>query len=440
MKLINRSINVLSIPGPQDIKRKVLSNGITLLARSNFNSASVVISGYLGAGSLLDPLDKLGLAHFASLSLMRGTQKRDFQQLFNELESTGANLGFGASVHNINLGGRCLAEDLPLIVNILADCILEPTFPKDYLERLRAQLLTSLTIRAQDTAEMASLTFDQLLFPGHPYGLPEDGYIETIKAISRKDMVDFHQMHFRPENMAIVIVGAVEPEAAFDLIESKLGKWQNLTGKQVVNLSAITPPEKTSRQHISIPGKSQSDLVMGTLGPKRHAPDYLAASIGNNILGQFGMMGRIGDSVREKAGLAYYASTSVNSWIEAGSWEVSAGVNPVNVDKAIHLIISELEKFCSEPVTTEELEDSKSNYIGRLPLSLESNSGVANSILNLERFNLGLDYLQRYPDLVNAITPVKILETAQRYINPNNLIIVSAGSKPKRNGPDAERD
>jgi zinc protease len=440
MNVVNRSLNVSSIPGPQDIKRKVLTNGVTLLARSNFNSASVVLSGYLGAGSLLDPLDKLGLAHFASLALMRGTQKRDFQQIFNELESAGASLGFGASVHNINLGGRCLAEDLPLMVNILADCILEPTFPEDYLERLRAQLLTSLTIRAQDTSEMASLTFDQLLFPGHPYGLPEDGYIETIQAITRNDMVDFHRMHFRPENMAIVIVGAVEPDAAFDLFEGKLGQWQNTAAKQVVNLPIITPLEKTTRQHISIPGKSQSDLVMGTLGPKRHAPDYLAASIGNNILGQFGMMGRIGDSVREKAGLAYYASTSVNSWIEAGSWEVSAGVNPVNVDKAIHLITSELEKFCSEPVTTEELDDSKSNYVGRLPLSLESNSGVANSILNLERFNLGLDYLQRYPELVNAITPAEILETAQRYINPLNLIIVSAGSKPKRNDQDAERD
>jgi zinc protease len=439
MNLMNRSLNVSSIPGPQDIKRKVLANGITLLARSNFNSASVVVSGYLGAGSLLDPLDKLGLAHFASLALMRGTQKRDFQRLFDELESAGASLGFGASVHNINLGGRCLSEDLPLVVDILADCILEPTFPEDYLERLRAQLLTSLTIRAQDTAEMASLTFDQLLFPGHPYGLPEDGYIETIRAITRKDMVDFHQMNFRPENMAVVIVGAVEPEAAFDLVEGKLGQWLNPPAKLAINLPTITPPEKTTRQHISIPGKSQSDLVMGTLGPKRHAPDYLAASIGNNILGQFGMMGRIGDSVREKAGLAYYASTSVNSWIEAGSWEVSAGVNPVNVDKAIQLIISELEKFCTEPVTTEELDDSKSNYIGRLPLSLESNSGVANSILNLERFNLGLDYLQRYPNLVNAISPAEILETAQRYINPLNLIIVSAGSKPKRNGQDAER-
>ena len=98
MNSTNRSLNVSSIPGPQDIKRKVLTNGVTLLARSNFNSASVVVSGYLGGGSLLDPLDKLGLAHFTSLALMRGTQKRNFQQLFNELESVGASLGFGASV------------------------------------------------------------------------------------------------------------------------------------------------------------------------------------------------------------------------------------------------------------------------------------------------------------------------------------------------------
>jgi zinc protease len=431
MTKMNRSINTNSLPGPQDIHRKVLPNGITLLARSNFNSASVVFSGYLGAGSLFDPLDKLGLAHFTSLALMRGTQKRDFQQLFNELESVGASLGFGASVHNINLGGRCLSDDLPLVADILADCILKPTFPEIYLERLRAQLLTSLAIRAQDTAEMASLTFDKLLFPGHPYGLPEDGYVETIQAIQQKDMLNFHQTYFQPENMVIVIVGAIEPAVSFDMFEKTLGHWHSSASPKPTPLAPVTPPEKTITQHVAIPGKSQSDLVMGTLGPKRHAPDYLAASIGNNILGQFGMMGRIGDSVREKAGLAYYASTSVNSWIEAGSWEVSAGVNPKNLNKAINLIIKELERFCTEEVTEAELEDSKSNYIGRLPLSLESNSGVANSILNLERFNLGLDYLQRYAGLVNAITSQAILDAAKHYFNPHNLIIVSAGSKPK---------
>jgi zinc protease len=427
----NRMINLQSLPGPHDIARKVLSNGITLLARSNFNSASVVLSGYLGAGSLFDPVDKLGLAHFTSIALMRGTQNRDFQTIFEELESAGASLGFGASVHNINLGGRCLADDLPLVTGILADCLMQPTFPDIYLERLRTQMLTSLAIRAQDTAEMASLTFDELLFPGHPYGMPEDGNPETIRVIQKRDLEEFHQTHIRPENMVVVIVGAVEPKQAFTLFEKAFSQWKNPVAPQQKELPKVSPPQKTIRQHVIIPGKSQSDLVMGTLGPKRHASDYLASSIGNNILGQFGMMGRIGDAVREKAGLAYYASTSVNAWIEAGSWEVSAGVNAENVNKAIDLIISELKKFCSEPVTLDELDDSKSNYIGRLPLSLESNSGVANSILNLERFNLGLDYLQRYPGLVNEVTPELILSAARRYIDPEKLIIVSAGSNNK---------
>ncbi|MDO9120591.1 MAG: pitrilysin family protein [Anaerolineaceae bacterium] len=416
-----------SIPGPHDIHRKVLSNGITLLVRSNFNSASVVISGILGAGSQFDPLEKLGLAHFTSVSLMRGTKNADFQTIFERLESAGASLGFGASVHNTSLGGRALIEDMPMLISTLADSLLNPTFPELYFDRLKQQLLTGLAIRAQDTSERASLAFDTLLFPNHPYGFPEDGYTETISAISRQDLVDFHAKHFGPDNMVVVVVGAVKPEDVFSLFEKEFGVWKNPGLATAKPFAAINPLQKTLREHISLSGKSQTDIVMGTLGPKRSAPEYLAASLGNNILGQFGMMGRIGDVVREKAGLAYYASTSVSSWIEGGSWEVAAGVNPANTDKAIHLIIQELEKFRSEPVLQSELDDSQANYIGRLPLSLESNSGVANSILNLERFNLGLDYFQRYPDLVREVTTDQILKAAQKYIDPERLVIASAG-------------
>ncbi len=419
-----------SIPGPHDIERKVLSNGITLLVRSNFNSTSISFSGILGAGSLFDPADKLGLAHFTSVALMRGTQNADFQAIFDRLESAGASLGFGASVHNTSVGGRCLAEDLPLLLDTFADCILHPVFPEQYFERLKNQLLTGLAIRAQDTADMASLTFDKLLFPNHPYGLPEDGFSETVSNITRADLVDFHARRYGPENLVLVVAGAVTAKQAFDLIEQRLGEWHNPRLVAAPVFEVIETPQKMLREHIKIQGKSQTDIVMGTIGPKRSAPEYLAASLGNNILGQFGMMGRIGDAVREKAGLAYYASTSVNSWIDSGSWEVAAGVNPVNTDKAIQLIIEELKRFISEPVLTSELEDSQANYIGRMPLSLESNSGVANAILNLERFNLGLDYFQRYPDLIRGVTAAQILETAQKYIELDRLVIASAGSTP----------
>jgi zinc protease len=417
-----------SLPGSDDISRVELSNGITVLARANFNSPSIVVSGYLPGGSMFDPLDKLGLAHFTSISLMRGTQKHSFQELYGEIESVGASLGFGASVHNVSVGGRALAEDLSLLLNMMKESLRHPTFPLEYIERLRAQLLAGLAIRAQDTGDMASLTFDNLLFPNHPYGRPEDGYAETIQAITREDLINFHTAHYGPRGMVLVIVGGVEPAQAIDEVRQTLEDWVNPVQEETPELPYLRKITESVRQHVSIAGKSQCDLVMGCQGPQRRSPDYLPASLGNSILGQFGMMGRIGDVVREQAGLAYYASTSLNGWISGGSWEVSAGINPSNLERAIELITSELRRFASEPVTTEELDDSQANFVGRLPLSMESNNGVANALLNLERFQLGLDYYRQYPDLINAVTIEQILEVSRRYLDVDHLVTISAGT------------
>lgn len=133
-----------SLPGPHDITRTELPNGIVVLTRSNFNSPSVVVSGYLPAGSVFEPDERLGLAYFTSLGLMRGTQVRPFQLIYDALESAGASLGFGASVHNTTFGGRCLAEDLPLLLELLSQALRQAVFPVEQMERLRAQLLTSL--------------------------------------------------------------------------------------------------------------------------------------------------------------------------------------------------------------------------------------------------------------------------------------------------------
>ncbi len=416
-----------SLPGPEDITRVELPNGIVVLTRSNFNSPSVVINGYLPCGSLYDPPDKLGLAGFTARALMRGTARYDFQALHEALESVGASLGFSANVHTITFGGRALAEDLPLLLNLLSTCVREPTFPLDQVERLRAQLLTSLAIRAQDPAEMAELTFDALLFPDHPYGRSEDGYPETVKTIRREDLEAFHRAYFRPQGMVLVVVGAVAAEEVIAQVNAVLGNWFATPADENRVVPPVAPPRQAVRQHVPLPDKVQTELVIGTLGPKRNHPDYLPASLGNNILGQFGMMGRIGEVVREKAGLAYYAMSSLNAWMVAGSWEVNAGVNPANLDRAIELIREEIRRFVSEPVTEEELSDSQAHFIGRLPLSLESNAGVAGALLSMERFQLGLDYLQRYPQQVLAVTREQILEVARRYLDPERLIIVSAG-------------
>lgn len=416
-----------SLPGPDDITRETLPNGITVLARANYNSPSISVSGYLQVGALFNPADKLGLADFAALALMRGTQKRGFQQIYDALESVGASFGYSGGTHTTGFGGKALTEDLDLLLEILADTLRHPSFPAEQVERLRAQMLTNLAIRAQDTGEMAALTFDQIVYANHPYSLPEEGFPETIQAISQSDLRQFHHHHYGPRGMVIAIVGAIDPEKAVQKVNDAVGGWQNPGQPAMPELPAVQNLDTINMLSVKIPGKSQSDIVMGVAGPARNHPDFLAASLGNNILGQFGMYGRIGEVVREQEGLAYYAYSSLSGGIGPGPWYVSAGIDPKNTEKAVELIRSEIKRFTQQPVSEEELADSQANFVGRLPLSLESNAGVAAAILNLERYQLGMDYYWRYPDLVRAVTPEQILKNAQEFLDPDHLGIAIAG-------------
>jgi zinc protease len=416
-----------SFPGPDDITRITIPNGITILVRANFNSPSVVIGGHLACGSLFDTDEKSGLADFTASGLMRGTETQTFQQIFDALESVGAAMSFGAGAHNTGFSGRSLIEDLPLMLDLLADVLRHPVFPAEQIERLRAQFLTNLAQRAQDTAEMASITFDKIVFKGHPYARPEDGWPETIRAIQPEDLADFHQRCFGPRGMVIALVGAIEPKTAIDQVIAVLGDWANVDQMNLPALPPHKPLKKVVIRRYKIPGKSQADLVIGASGPYRKDPEYIADMLGNSVLGQFGLGGRIGKVVREQSGLAYYASSSLNAGIGPGSWAVSAGVNPANVQKARDLICEEIARFVEKGVTPEELADSQSNFIGRLPLSLESNSGVASALLNIERYDLGLDYYRRYPAMVHAVTPEQVLTAVRKYLDPERLAVAIAG-------------
>lgn len=415
------------LPGLGDITRVELSNGIIVLSRANFNSPSVVVDGYLLSGGLFDSDEKLGLADFTSAMLMRGTEQRSFQQIYESLESVGASLGIGSGTHTTSFNGKALAEDADMLLELLADALRHPIFPDDQVEKVRAQLLTSLAIRAQDTSEMAGMAFDRIIYRGHPYSRPEDGFPETIQAISQADLVAFQRRHYGPRGMVVAVVGALEPVLAVEKVAQVLGEWRNPLQPDPPPLPPVEPLQQSSMERVTIPGKFQADIVLGAGGPPRRSPDFLAAALGNSVLGQFGMMGRIGEAVREKAGLAYYAASSLAGGPGPGPWDVSAGVDPGNIDQAISLIIDEIRRFTSQPVKQEELSDSQANFIGRLPLSLESNGGVAAALVNLERYQLGLDYYRHYAELVSAVTTTDVLETARHYLDADKLGIAVAG-------------
>ena len=425
--MLANHLSSAKLPGPDDILRQEFANGAVLLSRTNPSSPAVAIRGMFPPGALADPPEKVGLAHFMASMLMSGTRSHAFRELNDLVESMGATLVFGGGKVATSFAGQCLREDLPQLLEILLEVLTQSAFPEKQFQRTKMQILTAQAIQAQDTAEVAEQAFDRAIYGSHPYAHPDLGYPNTVQSISREDLQAFHQRFVGPRGMIVAITGGADSEEILQAFARTLGAWEAPSQETQPPIPPVQPIRATYREHVPLEEKSQSDLVIGTFGPKATASDYLASTLGNDILGQFGMMGRIGESVREKAGLAYYASSSLDMGIGPVTWQVTAGVNPENLDQAIALILQELERFTHELVTEEELADVRSELIGRLPLSMESNAGVAQALLNLERFGYGLNYLRELPEKLAAITREDILHAAQRYWHLDQLVITSAG-------------
>jgi zinc protease len=416
-------------PSSATIHRETLPNGITVLVYERPGSQSVVIEGYLPAGALAESPEQSGLANYTAVSLMRGSQQFSFDEIYEKLESVGAELGFSSGYHLTSFSAQSLAEDAGLVLNLLADVIRQPIFPEPLLNQLKGQIITGLQMRANDTQQMASLAFRELIYPNHPYGRSQNGSLHTVPSLAVADVQQFHASHYGPKGLVICFVGALQPTEAVAKVSAILGDWQNPAQQSLPALPELVIPNGRLHTHHLMPDKYQSDIVLGRPGPSRFAPDYMDASLMNTVLGVFGMMGRIGKTVREAQGLAYYAYSSLQGGLGPGAWSAAAGVAPDKVEQAISSILAEIARIQNEPVPAEELADSQAYRIGSLPVGLETNSGIANVITDMELYGWGLDYLLTYPDLVRAITPAKVQAAAQKYLSTENLGIAVAGPK-----------
>ena len=416
-----------TLPGAATVDRHELENGITVLIRENFLSPSVVIQGSLEVGGLDETSAKAGLAGMTSSCLMRGTQQHSFHEIYDALESVGASLAFGSGMHTTTFYAHGLAEDFGSLTSLAAEALRRPSFPAEQVEKLRGEYLTHLAISQEDTGDRAQLAFAELAYDGHPYAHDEDGTPETIQSITREEIVQFHSGAYGQRGMIITVAGAVHSGRALAMIEKYFADWHNPNQPVRAALPAAPRLQQLVERRVSLSGKTQADLVLGVPGPARASADFFPALIGNNILGRFGLFGRIGEAVREDEGLAYYAFSSLAGGMGPGPWMVIAGVNPRNIERALELIRREIGRFVQTKVTAVELTDNQASLIGRLPLQLESNEGLAAALMNIELFNLGLEYYQRFPGLVAAVTREEILETARRYLHPDRLAIGIAG-------------
>lgn len=417
-----------SLPGPDDTVVRTLPNGLTILARENFSSPAVVVSGLLRAGAQDESADRAGLASMVAAMLMRGTERRSFDEINETIEGVGGSLAVAAGVHTTRFNFKGLAEDFSTLLDVLADVLRHPTFPADHLERVRAQRLTVLRERENNTQSVAERLFHELAYPEtHPYHTPPDGTIESVQALAREDIVRFYERNYEPRDAIIVVVGAIPAAEAIAQVERAFQDWPVLEERSRPEMPPVDRPGEPVRSFRPVPGKTQSDIVIGAPAMPLKHPDYLPAYVANTVLGVFGLMGRLGESVRDEQGLAYYARSSLDRAVGPGAWAASAGVAPDKVDQAVETILKEFARLGQEPVPEEELADSKSFLTGSLPLRLETNEGVARALLDIMFYDLGLDYLQRYADLINAIGPAEVQRVAATYLDPSAYVLAVAG-------------
>ncbi len=415
-----------AMPGPETIVTHEYANGLRLYIYENHTVPAVVVDGSLLAGSVFDPEGKSGLAALTAGMLRRGTRGHTFDQLNERIESVGAAIEIGGGRHALDLYANCLSEDLPLILDLLAEMLREPAFPPEEFQRFKQQTLTRIQEREHDTRSMAFITFRRLLYGDHhPYGLPVTGLHETVERITLEDVHDFYSRHIGPHRGQLVIVGDVDPHAAIQKVGEVLADWEGASPSVV--LPPVTPVQERREKRVAIPDKTQSDIVLGWLGIPRKHPDWTPMVVANTIWGQFGMGGRIGDSVRERQGLAYYAYGSVDGNFGPGAWTATAGVAPQNVERAIESILVEARRLREEPVTPDELADVQTFLIGSLPIRLETNEGLASAIADMAWYDLGLDYLQRVEERVRAVTVDDVQRVARAYMDPEKYVVAVAG-------------
>jgi len=417
---------------PLNPRRVKLDNGITVIAKSNHTTPAVSLVVGVRTGAYFDPPERDGTAALCARVLDRGTVTRSANAIADDLDGRGASLSVAAGRHQMAIAATCLVDDLAAVLELAADIARHPRFADSEIETRRDNLITAIRQEEDSPAAMAADAFAKALYGSHPYARKVRGTVAGIESIRRQDLVRFHQKGYDPPAITVIVVGDIEEEKAIAAVSKLFGAWPPSAKASLTDKAVVTVPDAPviiERKLVSVPmmNKSQADVVYGFAGIRRSHPDYTAFSVMNNALGQYAIGGRLGDNIRERQGMAYYVSSSLDATFGPGPFAIRAGVAGANVEKTIASIDAELTSVIEAGFTQQEIDESKSYMIGALPRQLETNAAIASFLLTIETFNLGLDYDERLPGLIGAITKDAADAAARQLLDPKRATIAVAG-------------
>jgi zinc protease len=407
--------------------RAAFGNGVVFLGKHTGTTPAVSISLAMRAGSICDPDDAVGATWLLSRVIDRGTATRSARDIADELDDRGITLTIAVTRHVLSLVCTCLADDFEPVLSLLADILMQPSLPEGEIATRRGEVVTAIRQDEDNPAVRATESLMALLYPnGHPYGRLTKGTVDGVESLTRDRLLRLHAERFGPSELTAVIVGDVEVDRARDCVERAFGDWRKPAAAPV---PLAAPAITNSRQRLVIPmmNKAQADIAYGFTTIRRADPAYEALRLMNNVLGQYALGGRLGDSIRERQGMAYYVSSAADPNVVEGPLLIRAGVGPANVERAVASIDDELARLVRDGVSAQELDDSRRYLIGSMPRALETNASIATFLQTAEFFGLGTDYDVRIPELLRKVTLDEANAIARRVIDPARAAVVIAG-------------
>ena len=402
--------------------RKVLPNGMIFLHVEQRELPLVTVILTLRAGVIAEPAAKAGLANLTAQLLTEGTTPHKAVELRQAIDRLGGRIGFDVERDTTTGRATLLRVDLEAGLGLLAEMILWPTFPTDELPRRVQETIAQIERDMQDPARQANVVFRKALYGDHPYGRRVSGSVETLQTLSRQDVVQFHQDYYKPQDAIVVVVGDVTQGEAEALLLDVFASW---TGSPRPLPDYLEPALPGTLKVTKIPRNvSQAHIIFGHTGIRRSHPDYYAIQVMNYILGGGGFESRLMSRIREAQGLAYSASSVFTAGLTGGTFQAGFGTKNATANQAIQVLFDELHRIRQQPVEAQELADAKAFLTGSFPLQLAETRDLAAVFTSIELFDLGLDYVQRFPELIRAVTPQDVQRVARNHLHPSNGVLV----------------
>jgi len=404
-----------------------LPNKLKLFVFEDHGIPAVTLQILVPAGSWRDPQDKKGLANLTVKSLLMGTKSYSFDEINNKLDFIGASLDADCNRDFATVGMLVLKKDLHAGFDLFSEVILHPTFPVADVAGQKDDIIGSLREKEDDPLEVASRAFDKALFKNSPYASPVDGTEESVAGIGTEDLAKFYSSFYKPNNSVLVVGGDITPEEVKTLIVPKLLTWEAAEIPEMPFQAEFA--EGQVNVDINKP-VTQAAIIIGCPSLERSNEDYYAFNVMNQILGSGDLSSRLMVEIRIKNGLAYAVESILAARKYAGSFRLIIQTKDVSAKEAIALARKELVRLQHEPVSEAELQGAKKFLIGNFPLKYSSSQqDFAKFLSQIEFYGLGSDYPDRYASLINAVTADDILRVADKYLKPENVLVIVADLK-----------